>query len=1131
MSKKFSLMLLCALPMLMAIPAGAQLLLEENFSYATGQLTSAGGGANVSGGNWVTIGGTGNYIQVSSGSLSYSGYLSSGTGNKIDIIGTTASAEDAYRAFSQPLVIGNTVYVSFLVNLTNTDGLAANTSTTGDYFAALLPINSLTNYVNRVSIRLGSAANTFNLGVRATSSNTDASWSTTNLATGSTHLVVMRYQMNSGSSDDVASIFINPDLSGAEPSPDATQLSALTTEPDSLGRIAVRQGSSGTPNAGIDGIRAGSSWNDIKGVLPVNPQVNSVNPANNSSGVLPSAVISVTFDRQMDYATIDTASFAVAGLRQARYYPDSIRPAANSNSYTFYVQDSLRKSDTVTVTLSTAIADTGGNHLSAPYAWTFRTLETDSTSPVLVSSSPADGSDRVPVNTSITLDFSEALDPATADTLAFSVSGRRRSSYRIASAALSAGNTRVTLGLEDTLYNADTITVNAKSLIADIQANHLRDTSIVFYTKTRSGIAIYDIQYTTDPSGNSPYAGQTVTITGVVTGVVRTGTSNGMYYIQDGYGPWNGIYCYDRSRYPSLGDSVKITGTVVEYSGITEMSPVSAYEVLKKNCALPKPVILPTDSFSTANSNIESLEGVLVATGKVDITALPNSYNEWQINDGTGACVVDDFLDSLSHLDYAPAIGESLAMVQGIFHYIAGWKIEPRSPKDVVWFKPVKLVSTMPSPGNITVPTEIGVYLEFNKPLDASSLSQSNFSITGSRSSAHTFAVGYDSVNFKVTLTPAVPFEPGETVAVWISHAIRDTFGNYFDGNVNGIGSNDASDDVQFAFVTTSNLLKISDVQKTGSDGFTPLLVGTTVTVEGIVSGPDIYFTSSTSSTASWYLQDNTGGVNVYGGTKGEFALGRRVVVSGTVTEYNGVTEVASTAASIKLWDYASGLFAPREMIYNQLLGETIEGLLASVEGTISSTPAYAGGGYNMELRNGNAPIAVRILEVSGFDLSPLTYGTRVRVTGIVSQYDKDAPYNSGYQLVPRFADPYYYNGILYPPDIEVIPDTVTAAAAAEIVSVDKNPFSPAQGEVAIIELNAPAENHLTLRIYDLKGRLVKTCLNNVPGGHQYYYWTGNDDSNRRANIGMYIAHLRSVTAQGSISDKTKIIVLGTQLK
>jgi len=1131
MSKKISLMLLCFLPLVMAIPAEAQLLLEENFNYSTGQLTSAGGGANVSGGNWITIGGTGNYILVNSGNLSYSGYLSSGTGNKIDIIGTTASAEDAYRAFNQPLTIGNTVYVSFLINLANTDGLSANSSTTGDYFAALLPVNSLTNYVNRVCIRLGSVANTFNLGLRATSSNADAAWSTADLAAGATYLVLMRYQMNSGSADDVAALFIDPDLSGAEPAPDVTQLSSLTTEPDSLGRIAVRQGSLGTPNAGIDGIRAGSSWNDIKGVLPVNPQVNSVSPANNSGNVLTSAVISVTFDRQMDYATMDTASFAVAGLRQARYYPDSIRPAANSNSYTFYVQDSLRKSDTVTVTLSTAIADTGGNHLSAPYAWTFRTLEIDSIRPLLVSSSPADGSDRVPVNTNIVMDFSEPLDPLTVDTLAFSVEGRRRSAYPIYSTALSSGNTRVTVNLTDTLYNADTITVKVKSRITDIQANNLRDTSFVFYTKSRSGITIYDLQYTTDPSGNSPYAGQTVTVTGVVTGVVRTGTSNGMYYIQDGYGPWNGIYCYDRSRYPSLGDSVRITGTVVEYSGITEMSPVSAYEVLKKNCALPKPVILPTDSFSTANSNIESLEGVLVATGKVDITALPNSYNEWQINDGSGACVVDDFLDSLSHLDYAPAIGESLAMVQGIFHYIAGWKIEPRFPKDVVWFKPVKLTNSMPLGGNTNVPTEIGIYLEFDKPLDTSTLLLSNFSITGSRSSTHSATLYYDSLNFKVTLTPTSAFEPGETVSVWISHSIRDTFGYYFDGNKNGTGSNDAGDDLTFAFTTMSNLVKISDVQKPGSDGFTPLLVGTTVTVEGIVSGPDLYFTSSTATTASWYLQDNTGGVNVYGGTKGEFALGRRVVVTGTVTEYNGVTEVASTAANIKLWDYAAELSEPRKMIYNQLLGESIEGQLVSVEGIISGTPSYAGGGYNMVIRNGNAPIAVRILEVSGFDLSPLTYGTKIRVTGIASQYDKDPLYNSGYQLIPRFAQDYFYNGVLYPPDIEVLVDSTAASASAEFVSIKPNPFSPEWGEVGIIEINAPADHHLTLRIYDLKGRLVKTCLNNVPGGHQYYYWTGKDDMYRQANIGIYIAHLRSVTAEGAISDKTKIIVLGTPLK
>jgi hypothetical protein len=74
-------------------------LLNENFSYSTGQLTANGGGSNVSGGNWVLIGGT-VQLTVNSGNLTYTGYPSSGVGNKLVTYDTSASAEDSYRTFA-----------------------------------------------------------------------------------------------------------------------------------------------------------------------------------------------------------------------------------------------------------------------------------------------------------------------------------------------------------------------------------------------------------------------------------------------------------------------------------------------------------------------------------------------------------------------------------------------------------------------------------------------------------------------------------------------------------------------------------------------------------------------------------------------------------------------------------------------------------------------------------------------------------------------------------------------------------------------------------------------------------------------------------------------------------------------
>ncbi len=244
----------------------------EAFDYSTGQLTDApnGTGGNVSAGNWISFSGNANYIPVSSGSLSYSNYVTS-AGNKIDILSPDGSAEDVYRQFTDQ-VVGSTTYMLFLLNVQNTTGLADNSSSIGDYFALLLPVNSTTIHLARVSIRLGAAANTFQIGLRATSSNAGAVWSSSDLAIGTTYLIAVSYQIIAGNNNDVAKLWINPILNGVEPSPDLSQTSSLTSDPTSIARFGIRQNfaaspSSSTPYASIDEIVVAPIWPDAP--LPV----------------------------------------------------------------------------------------------------------------------------------------------------------------------------------------------------------------------------------------------------------------------------------------------------------------------------------------------------------------------------------------------------------------------------------------------------------------------------------------------------------------------------------------------------------------------------------------------------------------------------------------------------------------------------------------------------------------------------------------------------------------------------------------------------------------------------------------------------------------------------------------------
>ncbi len=239
-------------------------VLNENFSYSTGQLTSNGGGSNVSGGNWVLIGGT-VQLTVNSGSLTYTGYPSSGIGNKLVTYDTSSSAEDAYRQFTTQT--SGTVYTSFLLNVDDTSRLLDNT-TAGDYMVAFLPSSSTTNYGARLTFRKAATGNAFNMGIRTTSTgSTVVVWSNATYSPGTTYLVVLGYTFATGTANDTSFLWVNPSIAGASaPTPDAVcpQVGASTDLAD-IARIAVRQ-SGGTPGSSIDGIRVGTTWSDISGV-------------------------------------------------------------------------------------------------------------------------------------------------------------------------------------------------------------------------------------------------------------------------------------------------------------------------------------------------------------------------------------------------------------------------------------------------------------------------------------------------------------------------------------------------------------------------------------------------------------------------------------------------------------------------------------------------------------------------------------------------------------------------------------------------------------------------------------------------------------------------------------------------
>lgn len=173
-----------------------------------------------------------------------------------------------------------------------------------------------------------------------------------------------------------------------------------------------------------------------------------------------------------------------------------------------------------------------------------------------------------------------------------------------------------------------------------------------------STTSIYDIQYTTDASGDSPLIGTTVTTKGIVTGIFQFGDV-GSFFIQDGDGAWNGLYVFETGTAVAIGDSVLVTGLVDEYFTLTELKSVSNITILNSGNVSPTAAVV-----TGANYSDEAYEGVLVMMNNGINTVETDQYGAWIINDGTNATVDSDLMIAM----FNSTLGNGYS-VTGVRHY------------------------------------------------------------------------------------------------------------------------------------------------------------------------------------------------------------------------------------------------------------------------------------------------------------------------------------------------------------------------------------------------------------------------------------------------------------------------------
>lgn len=174
-------------------------------------------------------------------------------------------------------------------------------------------------------------------------------------------------------------------------------------------------------------------------------------------------------------------------------------------------------------------------------------------------------------------------------------------------------------------------------------------------------------------AATSPYAGQPVVTSGVVTGVYGT-----LYSLADAAAAWHGLWA-SGAAVPAVGDSVVLTGTVTETfgSGLDGTTVLSGAVVLSSSAAVnpPAPLVL-----TTAGAMAEAYEGVLVRASNASCANVDLGGGEWAADDGSGVARVGE-----RGYDSTPIRGTRYQVVGPVEYSGAAFKLQPRGAADIVW--------------------------------------------------------------------------------------------------------------------------------------------------------------------------------------------------------------------------------------------------------------------------------------------------------------------------------------------------------------------------------------------------------------------------------------------------------------
>ncbi|MFQ5864402.1 MAG: T9SS type A sorting domain-containing protein [bacterium] len=638
----------------------------------------------------------------------------------------------------------------------------------------------------------------------------------------------------------------------------------------------------------------------------------------------------------------------------------------------------------------------------------------------------------------------------------------------------------------------------------------------------------------------SPFEGDTVTTVGVVTAPPGLSSSveqgDATMYIMDPSGgvEFSGINVFTQGGTGNLlaglqlGDSIRVTGRVQEFSTITELVPTKAPDILGFGIP-PEPVLIdPADLGGTTQDTVdfataERWEGVLVKIENVTIVNdMLNQFSAWVVEDdqGSQAVVGAKVSDSLrvstdargtgnvdpSAAFVVPPVGTRINSIIGIVDSRFGENsVSPRFPSSDIIL-------------GAGVPALIGNAIR-NPILPKSTESaEITVKITDTDGTVTSAMLSYE-VNGGGLVEMPMNAAGGDTFTAVIPAQADGSLVTYFikatDNETNeSFAPSGAPNNNRFFYHVRDQGLLIEDIQK-NPFGDNSGYVGLTVTINGIT------VSDSTDFFGRFYVQQGSGawnGIQVFTNAPVEVARGDSVSVTGRVNEFFDLTEIELEALAV----ISSGNPVPEPFDVNtgdirtgSPTAESFESVLVRVsnlEITNANPDAPSDfGEFVVDDGTGGVRVDDRGHTFSTTDTTSANFlplGTTIEsLTGVL-----DFSFNN-FKLQPRNNND--FQGIVT--DVEELDSNVPESFT--LFQNYPNPFNPE----TTIRYRLPSAQPVQLKIFNILGQQIRSLIDKqqLAGDHKIV-WDGKDDRGILMPSGVYIYRIQA----GDFEKSNKMILL-----